>query len=160
MSPRAAWRLETLGFTAVYDYVTGQADWLAAGLPTEGPGARTLRAGTVARRDVPTCKPGDRIADAAATASTAGAEICMVVNDARVVLGRFRGDAFRGHPAANVEEVMEEGPTTTRADDNLQQLTARLRDRSVTSIVVTDPEGRLIGVTYRDDAEAALAGPR
>jgi CBS-domain-containing membrane protein len=52
---------------------------------------------------------------------------------------------------------MEEGPTTTRADDNLEQLTSRLRDRSVASIVVTDPDGRLIGVLYREDAEAALA---
>ncbi len=30
MSPRAAARLETLGFTKVYDYVGGKTDWLAA----------------------------------------------------------------------------------------------------------------------------------
>ena len=35
MSPRAAWRLESLGFARVYDYVAGKADWMAAGLPTE-----------------------------------------------------------------------------------------------------------------------------
>ena len=29
MSPRAACRLELLGFTQVYDYVLGKADWLA-----------------------------------------------------------------------------------------------------------------------------------
>ena len=32
MSPRAAWRLESLGFSHVYDYVAGKIDWLAAGL--------------------------------------------------------------------------------------------------------------------------------
>ena len=43
MSPRAAWRLESLGFTKVYDYVPGKTDWLAAGLPREGDeGARRL----------------------------------------------------------------------------------------------------------------------
>ena len=36
MSPRAAWRLESLGFTAVYDYVAGKADWFARGLPRAG----------------------------------------------------------------------------------------------------------------------------
>ena len=33
MSPRAAWRLEGLGFERVYDYVPGKADWFASGLP-------------------------------------------------------------------------------------------------------------------------------
>lgn len=34
MSPRAAWRLERLGFEPVYDYVAGKVDWMAAGLAT------------------------------------------------------------------------------------------------------------------------------
>src|SRR5438128_1173912 len=36
MSPRAAARLASLGFTKVYDYVAGKADWGSAGLPLEG----------------------------------------------------------------------------------------------------------------------------
>jgi hypothetical protein len=35
-SPRAACRLETLGFGEVYDYVAGNVDWLAHNLPIEG----------------------------------------------------------------------------------------------------------------------------
>jgi hypothetical protein len=35
MSPRAAWRLEGMGFTEVYDYPPGKADWSASGLPME-----------------------------------------------------------------------------------------------------------------------------
>jgi hypothetical protein len=51
MSPRAACRLELLGFTQVYDNVAGKADWLAHGLPTEVdqpqvPGPRTCCAAT------------------------------------------------------------------------------------------------------------------
>ena len=53
MSPRAAWRLETLGFTKVHDYVAGKADWGAAGFPLEG--THGPRAGELARRDAPTC---------------------------------------------------------------------------------------------------------
>jgi hypothetical protein len=33
MSPRAAWRLESIGFQHVYDYVAGKADWGGAGRP-------------------------------------------------------------------------------------------------------------------------------
>jgi rhodanese-related sulfurtransferase len=36
MSPRAAWRLEAAGFSPVYEYAAGKADWLAADLPFEG----------------------------------------------------------------------------------------------------------------------------
>jgi len=56
MSPRAACRLETLGFEQVFDYVEGKADWLARGLPAEGEQADEGRAGHLARRDVATCR--------------------------------------------------------------------------------------------------------
>ena len=50
MSPRAAWRLESLGFGEVYDYVDGKVDWMAAGLATEGTASRHPRAGDLARK--------------------------------------------------------------------------------------------------------------
>ena len=65
MSPRAACRLESLGFGQVFDYVPGKADWMAAGLAMEGPLAEGPRAGDVMRTDPPTCRPaaplGDRL---------------------------------------------------------------------------------------------------
>lgn len=48
MSPRAAARLEALGFAAVYDYAGGKNDWLAAGLPREGASTEERFAGDVA----------------------------------------------------------------------------------------------------------------
>jgi rhodanese-related sulfurtransferase len=36
MSPRAAWRLEGLGFSEVHHYASGKAGWFAARLPMEG----------------------------------------------------------------------------------------------------------------------------
>ncbi len=90
MSPRAAWRLETLGFTNVYDYVGGKADWFAAGLPREGELTSKPRAGDIARRDDVTCRPTDRISDVIDRVGAAGKETCIVTTDGGVVLGRVR----------------------------------------------------------------------
>jgi 3-mercaptopyruvate sulfurtransferase SseA len=45
MSPRAAWRLEGLGFERVFDFVGGKAQWRERGLPTEGTAPFQLVAG-------------------------------------------------------------------------------------------------------------------
>ncbi|MHB8431193.1 MAG: hypothetical protein ACYDDZ_11800 [Acidimicrobiales bacterium] len=54
MSPRAAYRLEALCFTAVCDYTAGKDALLAAGLPTEGTAVTTLWGGALAPTGVPT----------------------------------------------------------------------------------------------------------
>ena len=156
MSPRAAWRLESLGFTKVFDYVAGKADWLASGLPLEGKLADYPRAGTVARTDIPTCRLTDRLGDVRDKTLDADQNVCVVVNDDRIVLGRLRGDALRGDPGATVESVMESGPTTTRPDDPLEAITERLQSARVASIIVTTSDGRLVGILYREDAERRL----
>src|SRR5688500_702109 len=92
MSPQAAWRLDSLGITKVYDYTDGKLDWMAAGLPTEGTNSKRPRAGDVARRDVPTCSVDERIADVRKRVSAAGWDACVVVNDERVVLGLLRAN--------------------------------------------------------------------
>ncbi len=160
MSPRAAWRLESLGFTKVFDYVAGKADWLASGLPVDGKLADYPRAGTVARKDVPTCSLTDRLGDVRDRTLDADQNVCVVVKDDRIVLGRLRGDALRGDPGATVESVMESGPTTTRPDDPLEAITERLKDARVGSILVTTSDGRLVGILYREDAERVLAENR
>ena len=156
MSPRAAWRLETLGFIKVFDYVAGKADWLASGLPVEGKLANYPRAGTVARTDIPTCRLTDRLGDVRDRTLAADQNVCVVVNDDRIVLGRLHGDALHGDPEATVESVMESGPTTTRTDDPLEAITERLQSARVASILVTTSDGRLVGILYRKDAERML----
>ncbi len=157
MSPRAAWRLESLGFTKVYDYVAGKVDWLAGGLPVEGKLAGVLRAGAAVRKDVPTCSLTERVGDALARVRSSDHNLCVVTNDAGVVLGRLSHRALRSDPQAVVEAVMESGPTTTRPDDPLESIVERLGNARVASILVTTPEGRLVGLLYRKDAEQALA---
>lgn len=156
MSARAAWRLESLGFTQVFRYTAGKADWLASGLPSEGTQAGIPRAGAVARRHVPTCGLADRVGDVRERVRAAEENVCMVVNDRGVVLGRLRGQALQAGPRAPVESAMEEGPATIRPNTPLEGIARRMHERKVGSIVVTDSDGRLIGILYRKDADRQL----
>jgi CBS domain-containing protein len=156
MSPRAAARLESLGFTQVFDYSAGKMDWAAMGLPTEGKLAGQPRAGDVARKGVPTCHPRERVGEVRERVQTTGWDICVVVGERDVVLGRLRGGTFEKEPEARVQSVMEEGPTTIRPNTELEGITRRMQAKKVSSILVTRSDGRLVGIMYREDAERAL----
>jgi CBS domain-containing protein len=157
MHARAAGRLESLGFARVYRYAPGKADWRAAGLAMEGTRAPALRAIDALRRDVPTCSLGATVDEARRSAERTHDDFCLVLGNDHVVLGRLRRDAFNADGALPVTEVMENGPTTTRPDDDLAALVARMQKRRVATIIVADPDGRLIGVMYRKDGEQLLA---
>lgn len=90
MSPRAACRLEQLGFVHVYDYVPGKADWMAAGLPRDGENARVPYAGDFARGDVPTCGLHRPLGEALKQMTDEGQDFCVVVAADDLVL-RFAG---------------------------------------------------------------------
>src|SRR5438105_13462088 len=107
MSPRAAWRLERLGFDPVYDYTAGKVDGIAAGWPTERATGGERRALEAADRDPPTCAPTARAGDLPPTGPSA-----IVVNDAGVVLGRVDTTAAAAEPDATAEEIMQPGPAT------------------------------------------------
>jgi CBS domain-containing protein len=155
MSPRAAWRLESLGFAAVYDYAAGKADWLGWGLPREGRLAQAPTVGEVARRDVPTCGLTDWVADAKTQAQAAGFAACVVVNERRIVLGLLLSQELDADPAATAEQVMRAGPTTYRPNVLAHQAGARMRERRVDALIVTTPDGTLVGLLRREDAESA-----
>jgi hypothetical protein len=72
MSPRAAWRLEQLGFAHVYDYTAGKVDWLAAGEPSEGEGHPAARVLAALETAVPVCRLGDEAETAVAAAAAGG----------------------------------------------------------------------------------------
>jgi predicted transcriptional regulator len=160
MSPRAAWRLERLGFTQVYDFVPGKMAWLAMGWPREGSAAKVPNAGEVARRGTPTCALDDKVGDVGEKVLAVGRHVCIVVNEAGIVEGRLRGRALEETPEATVEEAMEIGPTTIRPSEPLKPLVERMRRRGVGTIVVSDLQGRLVGILYRADAERALEASR
>jgi len=148
MSPRAAWRLERLGYGPVYEYASGKVDWLAAGLPTEGEGRRERRAIDAVEEPL-TCPPTATVADATERARAAGAANVLVVNAEGILLGRFRLEGEGANAAETVEAVMEPGPVTVRANEPLDPLLERMAKRGVTEMVVTTPEGHLLGVVRR-----------
>jgi CBS domain-containing protein len=152
MSPRAAWRLEGLGFEKVYDYVPGKADWLASGLPREGKLASVLTIGEAARRDAPTCAPAEEVANARDRLRKAGWDACVVVNKERVVLGLLREKELASDPKAPAEEVMRNGPTTFRPNEPVVKMGKRMRERGARTVLVTTSDGKLVGLLYREDA--------
>ena len=156
MSPRAACRLETLGFSDVYDYVAGKQDWLANGLPTEGDRSAVPAAGDLTREDVVTCGLGDRLGSVRERVTRSPYGFALVVSANGVLLGRLRRAALEGDSDAIAEHAMEAGPSTVRPDADLAELVERLRARDLQYAVVTTPDGALVGVLRRADAEARL----
>jgi CBS domain-containing protein len=55
-----------------------------------------------------------------------------------------------------VGEVMEPGPTTVRPDAELEPLVGRMRKRGTPQVLVTDPQGILIGVLFFEDADRVV----
>jgi hypothetical protein len=160
MSPRAACRLETLGFERVYDYVLGKADWLAHGLPSEGEKAGVASAGDLCDPDPPTCALDDALAVVRARLAESRYGFCLVVNRQRVLLGRVRRSVLdEGDAGLTVEGVMESGPSTVRPSEAAPELVSRLATRELHTAILTTPEGVLFGVLHRADAERRLAEP-
>lgn len=153
MSPRAAWRLEALGFSEVYDYVAGKVEWLAFGLPREGTTTAEPTAGDATQRDVPTAGLDERLDRVRERVVAAGWDTCVVVNAESVVLGRIGRSALSGSDDRPVSEVMTEGPSTIRPNTLLSVEVERMTARNLTSVVVTTPDGRLFGVLRLADAE-------
>jgi CBS domain-containing protein len=160
MSPRAACRLESLGFEQVHDYVLGIADWKAAGLAVESDSPRVQRVSDATRPDVPTCALDDELGPVRHNTFDAGWDECIVVSRDGIVVGRLRDSAWEADDATIVEEVMESGPTTVRADSLLQDLVDRMARRPTKLVIVTTPQGFLIGVLLRQEAERLLTGER
>ena len=156
MSPRAAWRLETLGFTRVYDYVAGKTDWAAAGLPLEGETASILKAGDALRGNDVTCRLDETLKVVQERVAAAGANVCIVTTDNGIVLGRIRGRALRGDPDTTVESAMSSGPSTIRPDTDLAEAVEYYGGSGLKSVLVTDQTGRLIGTLFIDDARKLL----
>jgi CBS domain-containing protein len=157
MSPRAAARLESIGFERVYDYVAGKADWGSAGLPLEGAEGSESRAGAYARTDVPTCRSHDQLREVCERLEESGWDTCFVVDERRVVLGRLGRRAIRGREDVTAEQAMTLGPSTIRPSARLHDVVERMQRQQLTNLPVTTSDGQLVGLLLREDAERALA---
>lgn len=156
MSPRAASRLESIGFARVYDYVAGKADWGSAGLPLDGAEGSETRVGAYVRTDVPTCSPHDRLQAVCESLDESGWDTCFIVDERRVVVGRIGRRAIRGREDVWAEQAMTLGPSTIRPSARLREVAERMQRQKLTSLPVTASDGRLVGLLLGEDAERAL----
>ena len=152
MAPRAAARLETLGFNNVSHYKGGKLDWMASGLPTEGTNASHPRAGTVARTDVEVASLDERLADVRERVRAAGKDAVVVTDAHRVVLGLLRAKELEKDPALTMESAMRPGPSTFRPYVPIKEMADYLTKHDLESSPITTSDGRLVGLLYREDA--------
>jgi hypothetical protein len=173
MSARAVARLESLGLSQSYRYTAGKADWLAADLPAEGERARLANPGSLARRDIPRARTTEKIAEIRDRATSAAWSCAVVVNEQSVIFGFIDSNALSSDPAAIAEQVMDPGPLTTRpnlaepamqvgSSTNrpnlaLELITNRMRAENLDNVIVSDQDGRLIGLLLSKDAEENLS---
>ena len=101
------------------------------------------------------CALEDRVGEVRARIADSPYGFALVVAPGSVLLGRLRGSALDCNPALPVEKVMEAGPSTVRPHTAASDLAKRLADRNLRWAIVTDPEGRLLGVASREDLERA-----
>ena len=145
MSPRAAWRLEDLGYGPVYDYAAGKVDWMAAGLATTRADTFERRALDGADREPPTCRPDELVSE---LPEIPAGRALVVVGEGRIVVGRYRPGGNAADGAVPVEAVMQPGPATVRAHEPLVPLLERMARRGAGEMIVSTPEGELLGVVY------------
>jgi len=134
MFPRAAWRLESLGFGEVYDYTVGKLDWMAAGLPTESTNAKRSRAGDLAHKDTPACGLKERLAEVSDRVRSVGWEAVVVVNEEGIVFGLLRTKELDADGDQLIEQVMRpglarSGPSSRRGDGEIP-VGAQSRERT------------------------------
>ena len=151
MSPRAAWRLEATGFDPVYDYAAGKADWLAADLPYEG---TAELAGMFTRRGVATVAEDTPAAEALRRLDAQGFGPVLVLNQAGVVMGAAYRDRLASAGAAGAGSVMRFGVSTVRPSEDAAALAHRMGHAGVTRVVVTRPDGTLVGLFFAADLPA------
>jgi Mg/Co/Ni transporter MgtE len=152
LSPRAACRLATLGFTCVFDYTPGKVDWFARGLPGEGKRADEPTAGSLARHDVATSPLDAATGDVRRAITDSPYGYALVLSPGDVVLGRVRKSALETlSDGDRIDTVLEPRPQTIRPHLTEAKLRERFEAYGVRTLVVTRPDGTLIGVVRRDD---------
>jgi CBS domain-containing protein len=146
-----------MGFTRVYDYAAGKDDWGSFGLPLEGDADSSTRVSSVTRADAPTCRPDELISEVA-TRVAEDWRICVVTNEEGVVLGLLKQDVLHAREPVRADDRMFLGPSTIRPSARKEAVVKRMREQSLTRIVVTRSDGVLVGVLRREDLEAKTPG--
>ena len=122
----------------------------------EGNGPFRYVAGQVLRPVTFTCSPDASAGDIRERLRTD--PVCVVVNEQGIVLGRVRPNDLPTEDDARVADFMQLGPATVQRREELDGLVERMRNKGVSTILVTTPKGELLGYVDRADAERLIAG--
>ncbi len=136
----------------------GKQDWVAAGLALEGDqgGVAPLLAAAHTGGDVPVCELSEPARTVRDRIDSSELDFALATNQADVVLGKARRRDLGGRGGRAVADLLVEGPTTVRADEDLTELTERMRRAGTGSVVVTSDQGELVGVLTLEAAEATV----
>ena len=86
----------------------------------------------------------------------AGWEVCVVMNDERVVFGLLRkAELLKGRDEP-VEQIMRPGPSTFRPYVRIEEMAAYMMEHDLPSSPITTSDGRLVGILLKDDALEAV----
>ncbi|MBF8191859.1 rhodanese-like domain-containing protein [Nonomuraea sp. K274] len=152
LSPRAAHRLDRLGFPEVHDYAVGKMDWLSADLPYDGEAALVSQH---VRRDPVTAVLDEPLDELAERIIADPAGLAVVVDADDVVQGVIGSRELKGADmSGTAEQAMRVGPTTVRPSEQLEPLIQRMDRAKVNHIVVTQVDGGLVGLFGLGDVRA------
>ena len=149
LAPRAAARLEALGCTDVTVYGPGKVGWLADGLPAGGRRRPEQRVGAQADPDVPLVPGVASVGEARALVGDA--DVGIVVDEQRVVLGVLRPETFGLPDRTPVADVLQPGPSTFRPSMTVGELVEYFRTSEESRAIVSTHTGEWIGLIRRED---------
>jgi CBS domain-containing protein len=123
----------------------GKIDWLSYGLPIER-GEDIVLVIDRLERHVPVCGLTAASGEAKRRAQELGADFCVVVNEAGIVLGLVGEEKWKVADTTPVAEIMDPGPSTIRPSVSLEEAAEMLRTQKMKSMLVTSSDGKLMGV--------------
>jgi predicted transcriptional regulator len=85
----------------------------------------------------------------------AGWDVCVVVNEERIVLGLLRHKELDTAENDPIERVMRPGPSTFRPHVGIAEMADFMIEHEVETSPITTSDGRLVGVLFRTDAAKA-----
>jgi len=91
----------------------------------------------------------------------AGSDLCVVLNDQRIVLGVLRGHALLADPESRAEEVMDAGPVTYRPNVLVSEMAKHFEQTGAKRVLATTSDGELVGLLCHEDLHngPVLASP-
>lgn len=108
-------------------------------------------------RNVPTCRIDEPLDQVRQRAEQRGLSFCPVINEQGFVLGVVEQDDWNSDPTASAEQLMK-SVTTLRPNSPLQSAGETLEKSGRGGVVITNSDGRLLGLFLGDAPTGKMSG--